>query len=193
MRYAASPARPPARRRVAPPPSARARASAAAARSGASSSPRPCGRRAARRGRAAGPRESRRPARAEAAVGRAEEREELAAGRRCCHAKRSSESSAWPNAVDAQPRTRLDRERDAERAEGRLQRGARALERRADDRDLFRRPSRRGRGRAPSSATSSSVARRPAPSRNRIEPSSGPRAESSSKSPRSSRASPGGR
>ena len=89
------------------------------------------------------------------------------------HAKRSSESSAWPNARRAEARPRLDRERDPERAEGGLDRGARALERGQTTAISSGAVPSRTRSRT-ASATSSSVARRPAPSRKRIEPSSGP-------------------
>ena len=55
------------------------------------------------------------------------------------HAKRSSESSAWPKRGLRRLQRRVERVRDAERAERGLERRAHPVERRADDEDLLRR------------------------------------------------------
>ena len=162
-------------RRHAPPRAARlparpGRRSVADDRSSASSSPRPSGRREGRRVRAGVPRESRRRAE-KPRVRRAEEGVEVAA-RTVAPREPEQREQRLAERCGPEPRLRLDRQRYAERAESGLDRRARPLERGADDRNLLRRRS------LPDemeevSATSSSVARRPAPSRKRTEPSRG--------------------
>ena len=73
---------------------------------------------------------------AEAAVRRAEEREELAAGA-VAPGEAEQREERLPERGRGEPWPRLDGDRDAERAERRLERRPRTVERRADDRDLL--------------------------------------------------------